>query len=1192
MEGENDNLHIVELDPQKEYTKLDPRIHVLKRPDSYVGSLNPEELDINVVEIRKDNTFVVREKKVTFSPAIERIYLEILSNAADNKMKSTELGFDPGALKVEVTDDTVSIYNEGRPVSCQWHNEHKAWIPSMIFFDLLSGSSFNDDQERKSAGRNGYGAKLTAIFSTYYKIECHNTIEGIHHEQFATDNLANISEPVRYEIEKDKSGRGSYTRVTFKPDFKIFYTSVEVDKRHRIFGEMLTEDPLHCRMCWTKNNGYENPQYNKFSNEFVELMAMFAFDFCFNCFIDIDFSYKSVFYNKELHTTFDARSPLDYVKTFIDIEKLKSPPIIYETSDTSIRCIMLDTPYNGFHRSFANGMPTRQGGVHVNAAYNGLTEKLKDLLKSKNVILTSTQVKNHITCFLSYYCVNPQYTTQTKEKLTKPTPKFEFPHDDLMLFSKWGAYEAIKKSIENRLKNRIGKALDGKKTKNIHVENSEDADMAGTSESWKCTGIVYEGLSAISFFNRGLKYIRDPNLDEDEVADSKNQSYARKYFGAIALRGKPKNVMNATDEEIIDNKMVQNLAKFFGLREDADYSKPEVRKTLRYGRAMIMTDADVDGTHIKMIDITFFARYKGLLESGFLCARLTPVVIFSKGKKKEIFYSLPEVEAWKKKTPDHEKWAYKYYKGLGSATDDMIKNSFQNPVDQNFVCTPDSRKIIEVAMSESNANIRKKIYRSLIAVKPEDRMDLTKIKTYEDVVYQELILFGIQANRRAIPSKFDGLKDSTRKVVFSALKRPQKLEGVEEFQGLVKNFTKYKHGPESMKGTIIGVGQDFPGSNNIPLLFIEGESGSRKANGKDAAAARYLECMPSPILRYIFRKEDDVLLAPEKEEGKVVGVETYFPIIPLMLVNRSKGVGWGWSTDAPNFHPFAITKWIRYYIQNIKDGAVGTFRAPNLIPWWRGYKGNVIKKAEGKWLCHGFFDSYGDTTYVRDLPIHTSGIDYVKFLEKLVANKTIREYTHSNVDLNRPSFILRGCAKEFKKYSELNLEENINITNMVYLDETNLPHHFSHGVVHVMLEFCELRYKKYIERRELYLKEKREEHRIQALKAQFIEDVIAKPPRFDIRSEDDEYIINYMDSHGYPMTFTSVPYNTFSKKKVEQIRRNLAEIAAEIEYYENVHPGDLWIKDLEELESKLEELFPGEWNVYPNYGTHGMKCPH
>ena len=162
---------------------------------------------------------------------------------------------------------------------------------------------------------------------------------------------------------------------------------------------------------------------------------------------------------------------------------------------------------------------------------------------------------------------------------------------------------------------------------------------------------------------------------------------------------------------------------------------------------------------------------------------------------------------------------------------------------------------------------------------------------------------------------------------------------------------------------------------------------------------------------------------------------------------------------------------------------------------------------------------------------------------------------------------------------------------MVYLDENDLPRHFSHGVTHVMLEFCENRYKKYIERKELYLKNRRDEHKILNLKAMFIQDVLSKPPRFDIRSQDDVYILKYMDEHGYPMTFTSVPYNTFSQKKVNSIMKELKEIEVEIEYYENVHPGDLWIKDLEELEVQLEKIYPDQWGTYPGYGSKHMKCP-
>ena len=172
----------------------------------------------------------------------------------------------------------------------------------------------------------------------------------------------------------------------------------------------------------------------------------------------IDFRYETP--TSLYSVTFDARSMTDYVKCYLpEVVNIKSTPIIYE--DDSTRCIIFDTPHNGYQQSFANGMPTRSGGVHVTAWLNGISARLKSEMAGKEVSIDARSVKNHVTIFLSCYVANPKFKDQTKERLTGPPVKAPVTTEMFNTFRSWAAYTAIKNSVEAREKNKISKAQGG-----------------------------------------------------------------------------------------------------------------------------------------------------------------------------------------------------------------------------------------------------------------------------------------------------------------------------------------------------------------------------------------------------------------------------------------------------------------------------------------------------------------------------------------------------------------------------------------------------------------------------------------------------------------------------------------------------------------------------------------------------------
>lgn len=156
---------------------------------------------------------------------------------------------------------------------------------------------------------------------------------------------------------------------------------------------------------------------------------------------------------------------------------------------------------------------------------------------------------------------------------------------------------------------------------------------------------------------------------------------------------------------------------------------------------------------------------------------------------------------------------------------------------------------------------------------------------------------------------------------------------VAQLGGYVAEQTGYHHGEASLYDTIVRMAHDYPGSNNLPLLHGIGQFGTRLEGGKDAASPRYIFTLLHNHTRLLFPEADDSLLAREEEDGLLVEPTAYLPIIPMLLVNGSVGIGTGWSTDIPQYNPLDVIDTVAALLKE---------QAPTeLTPWFAGYRGRI-----------------------------------------------------------------------------------------------------------------------------------------------------------------------------------------------------------------------------------------------------------
>jgi DNA topoisomerase-2 len=275
---------------------------------------------------------------------------------------------------------------------------------------------------------------------------------------------------------------------------------------------------------------------------------------------------------------------------------------------------------------------------------------------------------------------------------------------------------------------------------------------------------------------------------------------------------------------------------------------------------------------------------------------------------------------------------------LGTSTPEEAQEWFRELHEIKYEWDDATDECLSLAFSKKRADDRKKW---LAGYDPKRLLTIGKGGQvgFSRFIHDELIHFSNADNIRSLPHLIDGFKPSQRKILFGCLKRGLTAEvRVAQLVGYVSEHAAYHHGEASLTGAIVSMAQTFMGANNINLLSPIGQFGSRLMGGKDNASARYIHTRLEPIVNTIFRKEDSGILKHLDDDGVIVEPETYWPVLPMLLVNGCIGIGTGFSTDIPPFNPNDIIALLRDRIAGRRD----TLQNLALQPWWLGFKGRVV----------------------------------------------------------------------------------------------------------------------------------------------------------------------------------------------------------------------------------------------------------
>jgi DNA topoisomerase II len=1120
------------------YQQKTDKQHILDNPDTYIGSV--ENIDADMWILNDTNDKII-QKNINYIPGLFKLFDEGIVNCRDHviRMKTIENALQVTYIDIAIQDDgTIVMINDGNGIDVAQHPEYNIWIPELIFGHLRTSTNYNKNEKKIVGGKNGFGFKLVLIWSTYGSIETIDHIRGLKYIQEFNNNLDEICKP---RITKCKGK--PYTKITFKPDYQRF-------------------------------------GLNGLSSDMISLLKKRVYDI--SAVTDKNVKVK---YNSNVINTKNFQQYIDlYIGSKTDTQR------VYEESNERWEYAVALTPTNEFIQvSFVNGIYTCKGGKHVEYILNQITRKLSEYIeKKKKVKVNPNSIKEQLILFIRCDIENPSFDSQTKDYMNTPVSKFgsscNVSDKFIEKVAKMGVMDAALQITEVKENKVAAKKTDGIKSKSIKgIPKLDDANWAGTDKSSQCILILCEGDSAKTGIIAGLS------------------SQDRNYIGVYPLKGKVMNIRGEKVSKIAENKEITEIKKILGLESNKQYNTIEdIHNNLRYSKVLFMTDQDADGSHIKGLCVNLFQHEWPSLThiNGFIGFMNTPILKARKGINERRFYNNGEYEEWKK-TNDTNGWNIKYYKGLGTSTKKEFVEYFEEKKFIGFQYNGESSDdCIDMVFNKKRADDRKHWLENIY--NRDSYLNTTNENiSYEDFINKELIHFSKYDCDRSIPNLVDGLKISLRKILFSAFKKRLNSEiKVAQFSGYVSEHSCYHHGEESLNQAIVGMAQNFVGSNNINLLYPSGQFGSRIKGGKDSASPRYIFTCLEKITRLIYPDQDDPILKYLDDDGTQVEPIYYVPIIPMVLVNGSKGIGTGFSTDIMCYNPLTIIS----YLKNKLIGQEEENKLIEFIPYYEGFQGTITKLTDTKFLFKGVYEIIKDDVIrVTELPVGIWTDDFKELLETLQEDKDkngkkivpiVKSYD-SNCTDTKVDFTITLSKGKMNELLEMNCEHGINgleKTFKLFTTNSNTNMNLFNGddkltkyenVEEIIDDYYSIRLDYYDDRKEYLIDTLEKDLLVLHNKSRYIQELLNDT--IDLRKKKKVEIIDMLDDLNYDVIdddkeykyLIKMPMDSVCEENVNKLNNEYMKKQEELENIKNTTIQQMWLNELEMLK-----------NEYNNYLTN------
>jgi DNA topoisomerase-2 len=580
------------------YQKKTDKQHILDNPDTYIGSVENVE---GCHWLLKDNKIV--QEDMEFLPGLYKLFDEGIVNCRDHVIRMDQkIKDEPDANHHPVMNIDITIQDDG--TISMYNDGNGIDVAKHPEYDLwipemIFGHLRTSTNYNKDE-KKIVGGKNGFGFKLVLIWSSIGSIETIDHvRKLKYTQSFEDNLNVIHPPKITKCSTKPYTRITFKPDYKRF----EIDGLTQHMRQLLAKrvydiSAVTRRTLKVKLNG--------------EVLSVKTFP--------------------------------QYVDLYLTTSKVQD--------DTNPRWeyVVGLTPNDEFNQvSFVNGIYTSKGGKHVDYIIQQITKKMIAYIeKKKKILVNASSIKEQLFLFVRCDIENPAFDSQTKDYMNTPISKFgsSCVVNDKFIdkLAKLGVMDAAC-AIHEVKENKAAKKNDGNKTKSIRgIPKLIDANWAGTPKSSDCTIIFCEGDSAKAGIVSGLS-------SED-----------RNIIGVYPMKGKLFNVRGEPIKKIAENKEIIEIKKILGLETGKKYTAESIKKQLRYGRILFMTDQDLDGSHIKGLGINMFQSLWSDLSKieGFMGFMNTPILKAKKGSMELLFYNDGEYNKWKAQT-DTKGWKIKYY---------------------------------------------------------------------------------------------------------------------------------------------------------------------------------------------------------------------------------------------------------------------------------------------------------------------------------------------------------------------------------------------------------------------------------------------------------------------------------------------------------------------------------------------------
>jgi DNA gyrase subunit B len=588
--------------------------------------LQQQEYDENQIQVLEGLEAVRKRPGMyigsTSGKGLHHLVWEIVDNSIDEALA----GYCDEINVIIEEDNSITVIDNGRGIPVGIHEKMGRPAVEVIMTVLHAGGKFDGGGYKVSGGLHGVGASVVNALSTKLEVDVHRDGK-VHHIAFERGHV--VSE-LKVIGETDHTG----TITHFKPDGEIFTETLEFE--FDILATRLRELAFLTR--GVKITIEDKREENK---------------------------------RKEYHYEGGIKSYVEHLNRTKEV--VHEEPVFVEGEKEGISieiALQYNDSYTSNIYSFANNIHTYEGGTHESGFKTALTRIINDYARKNNIFkdndanLTGDDVREGLTAIISIKHPDPQFEGQTKTKLgnsearTVTESVFSEKFESFLLENPSVARKVVEKgTMAARARMAAKKARELTRRKSALEVSSLPGKLADCSS-------------------------KDPSISElyivegDSAGGSAKQGRDRHFQAILPLRGKILNVEKARLDRILSNNEVRSMitALGTGIGEDFDIAKA------RYHKIVIMTDADVDGAHIRTLLLTFFYRFmRKIIEHGFIYIAQPPLYKIQQGKRVEYAYNDRELEKYLAEMPSNPKPGIQRYKGLGEMNPEQLWETTMDP---------------------------------------------------------------------------------------------------------------------------------------------------------------------------------------------------------------------------------------------------------------------------------------------------------------------------------------------------------------------------------------------------------------------------------------------------------------------------------------------------------------------------------